>query len=231
MIEKKFVLPDYTKMGYDPEVLEYLKDTVDPHRQMVYKLCCLVGISNLGAVHDLSKYGPDEAIYYCTRWHNKDGEEGLSDAARKEFNDAVIHHIKNNPHHLTYWSDDYELFPQALDDKGFLSKVRDVADDEYSLKHAKKIPLNYFMEMICDWIASGIIHCENEGKKWSPQELQDYWTNNDSNLTIHPDTRKSIAAIIQKLCDEGLDALTRENLLKAYNIKDFRTRIGDLFRR
>ena len=74
--------------------------------------------------HDTSKYTKEEFDAY-NRYFYGDGKN------EKEFNYAWLHHIHNNPHHWEYWviyrGDD---LPIILD-----------------------MPIQYIIEMICDWWA------------------------------------------------------------------------------
>ena len=53
--------------------------------------------------HDASKYeGPEWSAYLHHFYPTNDEESKMEE----EFDSAVKHHIKNNKHHLNYWSED-----------------------------------------------------------------------------------------------------------------------------
>jgi hypothetical protein len=117
-----------------------------------------------------------------------------------------------------------------MDDKEFMTNIREEGDVDYACKHARVIPLNYVCEMICDWVASGMIHCANKNQLWTPMELWNYWQGHDSKLTIHPLTRRTIECILKGIVDKGTDFITAENLRDCYDRNcNFKERLKLLF--
>jgi len=82
--------------------------------------------------HDKSKYSIEEFDAYRRHFYPTDDEKaeaGFSTKDKNDFEKAWTHHWKNNPHHPQYWQSN-------------------------GVNH--NMPLNYIIEMLCDWIAMGI---------------------------------------------------------------------------
>ena len=113
---------------------------VNKHRFKVFILCTKVGISLQGLVHDLSKY------FLVEFWKRVKYYQGNYSPIRncKKINGysiAWIHHKNHNKHHYEYWYD-YE------------SRIE-----------SPIIPFKYFLEMICDSLATGQTYQEKIGQK------------------------------------------------------------------
>ena len=82
--------------------------------------------------HDSSKYESVEFIAYRNYFYDP---EGHPRSHNEEFNKAWNHHQKCNPHHWQYWC-----------------LINDV--DEPQLE-SLDMPLEYIIEMLCDWQSAG----------------------------------------------------------------------------
>lgn len=80
------------------------------------------------AVHDNSKFSDAEWDAYRKNFYPINEEEKISAAA--DFDHAWIHHYENNMHHWDYW---------------------------YHKDMMNKMPINYVIEMCCDWIAMSMV--------------------------------------------------------------------------
>ncbi|MFH2013801.1 MAG: DUF5662 family protein [Patescibacteria group bacterium] len=76
--------------------------------------------------HDSSKYSDEEFYSYRKKFFPEAGEKTDSE----EFNLALLHHYRVNPHHWEYW-----IIPK--NDKNL----------------ALQMPHEYLFEMLCDWTA------------------------------------------------------------------------------
>lgn len=105
--------------------------TVRTHRKWVRYYCFLAGIPWRGLTHDLSKYSPTEFLESARYWT---GTNSPIENAKHEqgYSRAWLHHRGRNPHHWAYWADN---FSEGL--------------TIYSM------PMNDFVEMICDFLAAG----------------------------------------------------------------------------
>ena len=114
--------------------------------------------------HDLSKYSADEYKAYDDYFYGKKTE-----AVKREFNYAWLHHIHNNPHHWQYWVLKHDDGPEE----------------------ALEMPLNYAIEMICDWWSFSF-------KTGNLYEIFD-WYNKHKGMVLHEKTRKFVEDTLDKI--------------------------------
>ena len=116
-----------------------------------------------GITHDLSKFLPCEFFPYAEYFYGKysdymvkkyGGEFSANDmynmqTIQENFNLAWLHHQELNPHHWQYWI--------LREDSGATIAIR--------------MPVEYVMEMICDWIGAGRAITGKSGgtKEWYGQ--------------------------------------------------------------
>ena len=114
--------------------------------------------------HDLSKYGVEEYKAYDDYFYGKKTE-----AVKREFDYAWLHHIHNNPHHWQYWV--------LVNDE----------DGTYALE----MPLNYVIEMICDWWSFSF-------KTGNLYEIFDWYKKHDK-MVLHEKTKKFVEDTLDKI--------------------------------
>ena len=136
-------------------------------------------------LHDASKYEDEE--FYGYRLHfnatAKETERLSTDEqfaidAKENWDRAWAHHYKHNWHHPQAWL--------WLDENNGKYTIREVPRSE-----ALEMPLNYVLEMICDWHAMDI--------KFNTK-LKDWYTSSKSYTernSMHPNTKQ----IVDKLVD------------------------------
>lgn len=120
--------------------------------------------------HDASKTEMDEYVAYERYFYG--GPSGRSYGAVKEFNYAWLRHIHRNPHHWQYWvliNDDPDEGEVILD-----------------------MPLNYILEMICDWWAFS-------WKSGDLYEIFNYYDKHKDYMKLSPDTRNTVEMILGKI--------------------------------
>jgi len=105
--------------------------TVRTHRKWVRRYCFLAGLPWKGLVHDLSKYSPTEFLESARYWTGTNSP--IENAKREQgYSRAWLHHRGRNPHHWAYWADNFSegltIYP---------------------------MPMNDFVEMVCDFLAAG----------------------------------------------------------------------------
>ena len=120
--------------------------TVNRHRFKVFTLCCRVGVPFRGLMHDLSKYYPQE-FFESAKYYQGDYSPITNCKRIEGYSKAWLHHKGRNKHHYEYWFD--------FDNR-----------DEIIM------PFKYFLEMICDTYAAGMIYCKD---KWTPEYQENYW--------------------------------------------------------
>ncbi len=105
--------------------------TIRIHRKWVRHYCRIAGIRWRGWKHDLSKYSPVEFLESARYWT---GTHSPIDEAKRQkgYSRAWLHHRGRNPHHWAYWADNFS--------EGFVVHC---------------MPMNDFVEMVCDFLAAG----------------------------------------------------------------------------
>ena len=123
--------------------------------------------------HDRSKYDEEEFNGYCNHWYPQDGSdvEHTSDRPEgdKEYDYAWSHHQHNNPHHSQYWL---------------------IVRDDGSIE-ALDIPLNYILEMACDWHSFSRNKDENTAYDW--------WNQNKDRFIMSDTTKELVDHVVQYL--------------------------------
>lgn len=118
--------------------------------------------------HDHSKTEQDEYEAYDRYFYG--GNRSYS--VMQEFNYAWLRHIHRNPHHWQYWiliNDNKELGENILD-----------------------MPMNYIIEMICDWWSFS----------WSTGDLYEifkWYDERKEYIKLSEKTRKSVENILKKM--------------------------------
>ena len=157
--------------------------TVCKHKAVVYRECRACGIAWQGLKHDLSKFSPAEFLSSARYFQ---GSRSPIEREKKEvgYSKAWLHHKGRNPHHWEYWTD--------------------FGDDGEII--ANKIPSEYVIEMVCDWIGAGMVY---SGGNWSQAEPLDFYNRVRSGRHIHPETEELIVNLLRIIRDEGLEAFHR----------------------
>jgi len=159
----------------------FYDDYLDNHRQNVYRAYEWIKTNlpevipedtNLewltGYSHDASKNSFEEYYAYDNYFYGDDRTEEVI----KNFNYAWLHHIHNNPHHWQYWI-------LINDDPG---------EGEIILE----MPIDYAIEMICDWWAFSFA-------KGDLGEIFDWYDKRKQHIKLHPNTRKFIEDTLSKI--------------------------------
>ena len=103
------------------------------HKLYVYQFARQLGLGFWqSAIHDLSKFRPDEFIPYARNFYAPDGTKQYSDLP--EYSVAWLKHIHRNPHHWQHWLLNW--------DKGGSTPL--------------KMPEKYAKEMVADWLGAGL---------------------------------------------------------------------------
>ena len=122
--------------------------TVKTHRKWARHYCFLAGIPWRGIVHDLSKYNPIEFLESARYWTGTTSPIG--EAKKKQgYSRAWLHHRGCNPHHWAYWADNFS--------EGLV---------------VYPMPMNDFVEMVCDFLAAGKAY---NGKFFSYTGERNWW--------------------------------------------------------
>ena len=161
--------------------IKYLKYLLK-HKYYVAKECFKQGLFWRGLVHDLSKFSPLEWKAYRNYFYGEYIEynrfpqmakyefdcwavskEGVSEA----FDYAWLNHQHKNPHHWQHWV--------LKEDSGNVKIMR--------------MPTQYAVEMVCDWIGAGIaITGKREANLW--------YEKNKDKMQLHEETRILVEGVL-----------------------------------
>jgi len=134
------------------------------HKWHVFNLCRKEGIWWLGIVHDLSKLRPSEFISHARYFGVPESKR--TDKRKFAMDRAWALHLKRNKHHWQYWV--------TLDDSGSA--------------YIYPMPLNYVLEMLCDWKARAIYRDNTTLLEWYE----------DKAPLMHPSARSYVLFRINK---------------------------------
>lgn len=179
--------------------------TVRTHRKWVRYYCSLAHIRWRGIKHDLSKYSPIEFFESARYWTGTDSP--ITHAKHeKGFSRAWLHHRGRNSHHWAYWADNFS--------EGF--KV-----------HC--MPMNDFVEMVCDFLAAGRAYA---GDCFSYSGERAWWLRDRElgNKAMNPKNKIMLDIIFSDLefaenhmltgCPTSLITSTPESLIKSGYIQE-----------
>ena len=71
---------------------------------------------------------------------------------------------------------------------------------------ANKIPFQYVLEMVCDWIGAGMVY---SGEKWTQEEPLNYYNKVRAGRHFHPETEALLVKFLEAIRDSGLDEFHR----------------------
>ena len=170
--------------------------TITKHKFYVMKFCFKCGLYKNGILHDLSKYSP---IEFCTSVKYYTGNRSPIDNEKdvKGYSLAWQHHKGHNPHHWEYW----------IDNVGTRTN------------NAGKIPYRYVVEMICDWLAAGIVYSGNKPDYDEPYNSpQKHYEAHTSVRIFHEDTQELIEFFLNIITRDGINSFCKIAKAKKSNI-------------
>ena len=158
---------------------------VNRHKFKVFCLCFMAGEPLRGLLHDLSKYSPEE-FWESVKYFQGNYSPIKNCKIENGYSKAWLHHIGRNKHHYEYWYD-Y--------DASVSSPI---------------IPYKYFVEMVCDSLAAGMIY---QGKKWDNEYQMHYWLRVRENARIHPKMDKLLTKVYTDVAKKGLKSVLKKEYL------------------
>ena len=161
-------------MNYFKQFFGHLK-TVLTHKRWVFYYASWLGYTWRGLVHDLSKFSPVEFFEGVRYWT---GKRSPILAAKEDvgISYAWLHHKGRNKHHYEYWVDKF---------------------DEGCIPH--KIPFEYVIEMVCDWLSAARTYHGASSDLFSRE--YDWWCGHVERLKIHDETKQLIHKILWNLAE------------------------------
>lgn len=141
------------------------------HKYWVAHYCFQLGLYWQGIVHDWSKFSYTEFSRSIKYW-----DDTISPLANEKnihgYSETFLHHRGRNPHHYEYWV-------TQLDSGGV----------------PVKIPREYALELVCDYLAAGKVYSGN-----SFQGEYNWWIKYISApRAIHPETKEFITQCFKNL--------------------------------
>lgn len=183
--------------------------TITKHKFLVMKYCFKLGLIKQGLLHDNSKWSPTE-FWSSVKYYS--GTRSPIDAEKEDIGYSLAwqHHKGHNPHHWEFWIDNIgprpckeivEYIPNTLDTTP--KNVSYIKATIYrSRPDALEIPINYVLEMICDWISAGKVYMED---KWTQSSPYDYYKKMENERLINPRTKILLERILISIKDYGID--------------------------
>ena len=165
-------------MSYLTTMWKHFK-TVCRHKIYVFQECRACGITWQGITHDLSKFswvefGPAARYFQGNRSPIEAEKEDLG------YSFAWLHHKGINPHHWEFWTD--------------------FAEEDGSII-TNKIPFNYVVEMVCDWVGAGKAY---QKERWTTDSPMNYFIKMRKGRHFHPDTEDLIVLFLDGIKFKGL---------------------------
>lgn len=157
--------------------------TVRKHRKMVRKLCFKCGLYWQGLTHDLSKYSHTE-FWNGVKYFTGTASPHIGERKVKGYSDAWLHHHNRNKHHAEYWVDIKDSKPAPV-----------------------KMPLKYFVEMVCDRVAASMIYL---GDKYTDSAPLDYYISHRDENQFDTRTRMLLERILKDIKSNGLDSVLKD---------------------
>lgn len=120
--------------------------------------------------HDSSKYSKEEFTPYMNHFYSEDGHrKDLDEQDDIEFEYAWLHHIHCNPHHWQY----------------FIL----IHDTETPKETYLDMPIEYIIEMLCDWNSFSSRNPESTAKTW--------YDSNKDEIKLSENTRKIVEQLVK----------------------------------
>lgn len=162
--------------------------TVMTHRYYVRKFCFKCGLYKQGLLHDLSKYSLTEfwgSVKYFTG--NRSPIDNEKDV--KGYSLTWFHHKGRNSHHWEYWIDNIDTRENT----------------------PARIPYKYVIEMICDWLGSGITYSKKKPDYNAPYDVPlDFYNKSKDSRIFHPDTQELIELFLGEISSKGINTWCKE---------------------
>ena len=164
---------------------KYIKHfiTITKHKYYVMKFCFKCGLYKRGLLHDLSKYSLTE-FFSSARYFQ--GTSSPIDAEKREkgYSLAWQHHKGHNPHHWEYWIDNVGTYKNT----------------------PCKIPIEYVIEMICDWLGAGIVYSKQRPNYNQPYvEPLEYYNKCKTERIFHEETQELIEFYLNMIANKGIN--------------------------
>lgn len=181
---------------------KYIKHfmVISKHKFYVMKFCFKCGFYKRGIFHDLSKYGFTE-FFSSAKYFQ--GNRSPIEAEKEEngYSIAWQHHKGHNPHHWEYWIDNVGTYKNT----------------------PCRIPYEYVIEMICDWLAAGIVYSKQKPDFKKPYaEPLKYYNAHKSERIFNKETQKIIEYYLNIIESDGINCFCNSVKRKGYIYADYK---------
>lgn len=157
--------------------------TITKHKYYVGKFCFKCGFYKRGILHDLSKYGLTE-FFSSAKYFQGTSSPIDAEKIDKGYSIAWQHHKGHNPHHWEYWIDNIGTYKNT----------------------PIKIPYEYVIEMICDWLGAGIVYSHNKVDFDLPyKEPLNYYNKCKNERIFNAETQKLIEYYLNIIKTNGIN--------------------------
>ena len=181
---------------------KYIKHfiTITKHIHYVRKFCFKCGFYKRGLLHDLSKYSFVE-FFSSARYFQGNRSPINAEKEDKGYSLAWQHHKGHNPHHWEYWIDNIGTYKNT----------------------PIKIPYEYVIEMICDWLGAGIVYSKQKVDFNKPySEPLEYYNKFTKERIFHPETQKLIEYFLNEIKENGINYFCKNiKEAKYYEASDY----------
>lgn len=188
--------------------IEHFK-TITKHKWYVMKYCFKCGRYKRGLLHDLSKYGITE---FASSARNFQGNRSPIEVEKDKYGYSIAwqHHKGHNPHHWEYWIDNIGPKPTKELVKWTPAAGGNVEYFEVQVLRSQptpvKIPYEYVIEMLCDWLGAGIVYSKQKVDESKPyKEPLEYYNAHKSERIFHPETQKVIEYFLGVIASDGIN--------------------------
>lgn len=169
---------------------KYIKHfiTITKHKWYVMRFCFKCGLYRRGILHDLSKYGLTE--FFSSAKYFQETSSPI-DAEKKEngYSIAWQHHKGHNPHHWEYWIDNLGTYKNT----------------------PCKIPYQYVVEMICDWLGAGIVYSKQRPNyDTGYDEPLKYYNKCKNERIFHKETQELIEYFLNVIKEKGINEFCKQ---------------------
>ena len=164
---------------------KYIKHfmVISKHKFYVMRFCFKCGFYKRGILHDLSKYGLTE-FFSSPKYFQGNRSPIEAEKDKNGYSIAWQHHKGHNPHHWEYWIDNIGTYKNT----------------------PCKIPYEYVIEMLCDWLAAGIVYSKQKPNFNKPYaEPLKYYNAHKNERIFYKETQKLIEYYLNIIECDGIN--------------------------
>ena len=181
---------------------KYIKHfmVISKHKFYVMMFCFKCGFYKRGIFHDLSKYGFTE-FFRSAKYFQGNRSPIEAEKDKNGYSIAWQHHKGHNPHHWEYWIDNIGTYKNT----------------------PCKIPYEYVIEMLCDWLAAGIVYSKQKPNFNKPYaEPLKYYNAHKNERIFYKETQKLIEYYLNIIECDGINYFCKLVKKRGYIYVDYK---------